>query len=398
MSEPKTNTPDPNENKETSYTDPSPDNTIDEFTQRLLDKQTEMLLFPDDDSDMTTASLEGSMSAEQRRNAETTMLNALDAMRRERGQKTIEEEEREFSAQHPNRSHRRLSARSKQEKSRPESEKRSLKPGVYEISDTESPKTSASQPAAKKIYQKRSFQIGAVIVCILLLLFGAYALYQPSHASSAQQDAAYARLVNYADEYSMMSDAQKLNLVNLESDYELLPQNKKEEINAYFQNEKHTGKTFDELLEEVRGDVVARDNPSYNDLLSFAQGYNAADESTKAQILTKIDAYHALDEEARSRIDEAMRQTTGRTFVQVYNEYKESHAEDLASVEPVDPAQSAEQTPADGTDPVLRSQLDDLIALREEYAAFLASEGLEEDAILAEYDQQIAELQAQLGQ
>ena len=87
------------ENPDSSF--PKDQNEIDDYTQKLLDKQVEYLLFPEDDSDVTTSSLEGTMSEEQRRVAEETMLSALDQLRKERGQVSIEEEENQFARSHP---------------------------------------------------------------------------------------------------------------------------------------------------------------------------------------------------------------------------------------------------------------------------------------------------------
>lgn len=93
--------------RETAGDRPDPDslskdsgNEIDDFARKLLDKQAEMALFPDDDN-FTTSALEGSLSEAQRKNAETSMLNALDQLRMERGQETIEEEEQHYAAAHP---------------------------------------------------------------------------------------------------------------------------------------------------------------------------------------------------------------------------------------------------------------------------------------------------------
>ncbi|MDE5758440.1 MAG: hypothetical protein K2H85_07485, partial [Allobaculum sp.] len=75
-------------------------NEIDDFTRKLLDKQVELTLFPDDD--ITSSALEGTMSEAQRKNAEFSMLTALDQVRRERGQTPISEEEKRYAAREKN--------------------------------------------------------------------------------------------------------------------------------------------------------------------------------------------------------------------------------------------------------------------------------------------------------
>ncbi len=379
-------------------------NEIDDFTQKLLDKQTEYLLFPDlDEEDVTTSSLEGSMSLDQRKKAEETMLNALDQMRRERGQMPISEEEKQYSvrsASTRSASKKGVSSRMHWNKVDRKEKDTSVAPGRYEISEEPaSVRSAAPVHDDRPFYKKTNFKIALVLILIAGVLFGAYAwkvtVYDPAHIASTTQEDSYKRLVNYADEFSMMSDAQKRNLVNLEADYNSLPQAKKTEINEYFKNPKHTGKEFMELLAEMKQNTLVTDNPAFNDLLSFAQGFNSASEDVRKEILTRIDAYNALDEEARKQVDEAMQQTTGKTFVQVYEEYKNAEQNDQSG----DPNADSNTAPID--DPqnaALQAELDQLIADRDVYAGFLAEEGLESDEVLAQYDAQIAAIQAQLGQ
>lgn len=85
-----------------------------------------------------------------------------------------------------------------------------------------------------------------------------------------------------------------------------------------------------------------------------------------------------------------MKVTTGKTFTQVYNDYVSGQP---ISENPSDPAAQ----PADNTD-ALQAQLDSLRTDRDNYAQFLAEEGLSTDDILQQYDAQIADLQSQLGQ
>lgn len=368
-------------------------NEIDDFTQRLLDRQTEYLLFPEMEEDVTTSSLEGSMSSEQRRIAEKTMLSALDQMRKERGQVSIEEEESWYRK--PSDSSSAHSSRNRKQK---KTEENHLEPGRYEVEQNGDPKPEVRQTRKpKKFYQTPHFRIAVVLVIILGVLFGAYAwkvtVYNPTHIASASQDEAYKRLVNYADEFSMMSDAQKRTLTDLEADYNNLPQAKKDEINAYFKDSRHTGYDFPELLAQMKENSMAADNPAFSDLLTFAQGYNSAAEEVKREILTKIDAYNALDADAKAKIDEAMKQTTGKTFTQVYQEMKDQDASLTAPLP--EEEQSAQDTPA--VDPTLQAQLDQLRADRDNYAQFLAGEGETTDSVLEQYDAQIAELESMMG-
>lgn len=340
------------------------------------------------------------MSEEQRRNAEQTMLNALDAMRKERGQQTIEEEEKQFRKANPSRTgYGKKHSPKIHHSSKPSENSKAgadQSGGRYEMSGSGKLTTAKDQPLVpekKKFWQRRSVQAAAIVIAMLGVLFGAYVwkvmVYNPQHVSSASQTAAYDRLVSYADQYLMMSDAQKLNLVNLENDYNILPQAKKKEIDVYFENPKHTGSTFPALLEQMKNKRQENQNSTFNDLLSYAQSYNPADEAIASQILTRIDAFNALDEESRAKVDDAMRQTSGKTFTETYNDYVASRSQSTDS-------ETSEATVGNDT-AVIQAQIDSLMADREAYAEFLVSEGLPEDDILAQYDSQIAALQAELG-
>lgn len=174
------------------------DNEIDDFTQRLLDRQTELLLFPEEDEEVTTSILENTMSEEQRRNAEQTMLNALDAMRKERGQQTIEEEEKQFRKANPSRTgYGKKHSPKIHHSSKPSENSKAgadQSGGRYEMSGSGKLTTAKDQPLVpekKKFWQRRSVQAAAIVIAMLGVLFGAYVwkvmVYNPQHVSSASQ-------------------------------------------------------------------------------------------------------------------------------------------------------------------------------------------------------------------
>ncbi|MBF0579128.1 hypothetical protein IM774_04890 [Erysipelotrichaceae bacterium RD49] len=386
-------------------------NEIDDFTQKLLDKQAELALFPDDD-EITSSSLVDTMNEAQRRNAEASMLKALDQFRKERGQDTIEEEERKFALRHPNKvsktksssaGHSKSPHNNHSETNQAKEHYEEIEPNRYETKNRENHfEKTETRPANKvKFYYKPRFWVVAAIVAVIAAVFGAYAwkvtVYDPMHATDVEQNYAYNKLINFADEYPMKSDAQKRDVLNLESDYNSLPEAKKDEINQYFANPKHTGKTFVELLNEMKQTVANEENPALQALLDYARGWQTADEATRQDIVNRIEAFNTLSDSAKNEVNSVFVPITGKDFTTVYNEFKAAQDQAAqASQQQADAAQTAQQQADNKAE--LQAQLAQLQADREAYSEFLASEGLEPDEILAQYDADIAQIRAQLNQ
>ncbi len=393
-----------------SKTDPNV-NEIDDFTQKLLDKRAELALFPDDD-EITSSSLVDTMNEAQRRNAEASMLKALDQFRKERGQETIEEEERKFALRHPNKvsktksssaGHSKTAHKKHSEPHQPKEQYEEIEPNRYETKNRENhfEKTETRPAHAVKFYYKPRFWIAVAIVAVIAAIFGAYAwkvtVYDPMHATDVEQNYAYNKLINFADEYPMKSDAQKRDVLNLESDYNSLPEAKKDEINQYFANPKHTGKTFVDLLNDMKQTVANEENPTLQELLEYARNWQTANEATRQDIVNRIEAFNTLSDSAKNEVNSVFIPITGKDFTTVYNEFKAAQDQAAQTSQQQADAAAAAQHQANNK-AELQAQLAQLQADRETYSEFLASEGLEPDEILAQYDADIAQIQAQLNQ
>lgn len=361
--------------------DHSINNDIDEYTQKLLDRRAELTLFPDDDEDFTSSSLEGTLTDFQRRNAEQSMLNALDQLRKERGQVSIAEEERKFEQM----------GQTSQGQQNPSEDKEEyyggIAPNRYENSNRlDHFLVSESRPQTKKELWKRPIFWVIFCGCIMIAtLFGAFAwkvtVYDPQHATDVDQAYAYRKLVNYADEYPMMSERQRKEIVNLEADFNSLPLAKKDEMNEYFANPKHTGKTFTALLEEYKKTIEVEQDSRIQELLDLARNWQTIDGTKRNTVVDYYDVYQALDDAQKETVNQAFKEGTGLTFVEVYNQTSAGLS-----------GQSI-QTNAD-----IQAQIDSLTKDRDNYLKFLQEEGEsgENDAILQQYNAQIEALQAKL--
>lgn len=448
-------------------------NEIDDFTRKLLDKQVELTLFPDDD--ITSSDLEGTMSESQRKNAEYSMLSALDQVRRERGQTPISEEERRYAAKEKgittlsstetkkieplsetsNSFPSTLTDTSKDPSSNIDATK-DLTLNRYENTSREDhfEKQEARPTTEKKFYQKTKFWglTGALVA--LLGLFGLYtwkvAVYDPQHVSGVEQDFAYKKLVQYADEYPMMSEMQRREIINLEDAYNSLTEEKKAEINTYFEDPNHTGKTFVVLLEEYKKIIEEEKNNSLQQMIDYANSYADLSEEDQLDIVQKLDAYNALSQEGKDEVNNILKGSMGKDFTQLYNEARtkrnsmESSTTSSTSSStnatqgsngtgvtgegttgpidstgstgtpiPTNPsgttsggtttngATSTSDLPYDQqTEAQLRETLAQLQNDQDNYLRFLESEGLSpaDDEIAAQYSAQISDVESLLGQ
>lgn len=454
-------------------------NEIDEFTKRLLNKKTEFALYPDDGDEKPEET--APMSEEERLEAEHTLSNALDELRKQRGQVPIEDEEDEFAweqihfedrfkggddftteslfaaaadagALQPepetlqeteNTGIKKRTQKSKEDyvipsEKRPETEPARKKKTARKKTGTAAGSSAAVSGGSKKPVKKRSSRkkqrrvrkqavalIAGLVGLILLLFFGYYyktQIYDPQNTVSAEQQAAYDRLLAYAEEYSMSSDAEKRELLSMESDYNSLSAKQKEELNKKF--EANTGKTFPDLLNELRssdGEINSEEDETYQSLLEYASGYNSLDETQKNDIVNRKSAFDSLSTALKDNINQAMQSQTGKTFTEVYDEVyaaqqqaiQEQQQENNADAsEPssddqnadgsnaAQPDSSSSQAAAQSTEDAnmaaaraeYQQRIDENTALRDDYLAALAEEGLSADGdeVVQEYNDAIA--------
>ena len=219
------------------------DKNIDAYSKALLDKKTEYneeLKKPKEVHQMTEA---------ERRLAEKTMSSALDMLRKERGQKTIAEEERLYEEnkadlQHMDDDFTTSSIENEQSNDAldlvhtmlqdmsNDDDDELLPSQVKKLKEKQEKKEKKEKkekpkkeegPKEKKLKKKKPMSKVTKIIlgCILLgvAALGVYSykvlVYDPQNIVSPAQQKTYDTLVSYADEYgdNMMSDAEKLELI-----------------------------------------------------------------------------------------------------------------------------------------------------------------------------------------
>lgn len=335
------------------------DKNIDAYSKALLDKKTEYneeLKKPKDVHQMTEA---------ERRLAEKTMSSALDMLRKERGQKTIAEEERLYEENKVDSQHMEddfttssieneqssdaldlvhtmlqdmsnddddelLPSQVKKLKEKQEKKEKKQK--------KEKPKKEKSEkeekPKEKKLKKKKPMsKITKIILgCILLgvAALGVYSykvlVYDPQNIVSPAQQKTYDKLVSYADEYgdNMMSDAEKLELIDLNSGYKKLLDKQKTSINAYFKEQ--TGKSYTALLKEVKELQKTKEDvklPAYQQIVDLLNGWDAKSDEEKMAVADMQSVYSSLSKSLKKEVDSLSKSKTGKDFIDLCKEQAE---------------------------------------------------------------------------
>ena len=331
------------------------DKNIDAYSKALLDKKTEYneeLKKPKEVHQMTEA---------ERRLAEKTMSSALDMLRKERGQKTIAEEERLYEENKVDSQHMEddfttssieneqssdvldlvhtmlqdmsndddelLPSQVKKLKEKQEKKEKKEKKEKPKKEKEEEPKE--KKPKKKKPMSKVT---KIILGCILLgvAALGVYSykvlVYDPQNIVSPAQQKTYDKLVSYADEYgdNMMSDAEKLELIDLNSGYKKLLDKQKTSINAYFKEQ--TGKSYTALLKEVKELQKTKEEvklPAYQQIVGLLNDWDAKSDEEKMAVADMQSVYSSLSKSLKKEVDSLSKSKTGKDFIDLCKEQAE---------------------------------------------------------------------------
>lgn len=329
------------------------DKNIDAYSKALLDKKTEYneeLKKPKEVHQMTEA---------ERRLAEKTMSSALDMLRKERGQKTIAEEERLYEEnkadlQHMDDDFTTSSIENEQSNDAldlvhtmlqdmsNDDDDELLPSQVKKLKETkekkEKPKKEKSEkeekPKEKKSKKKKPMsKITKIILGFILLgvaALGVYSykvlVYDPQNIVSPAQQKTYDKLVSYADEYgdNMMSGAEKLELIDLNSGYKKLLDKQKTSINAYFKEQ--TGKSYTALLKEVKELQKTKEDvklPAYQQIVGLLNSWDAKSDEEKMAVADMQSVYSSLSKSLKKEVDSLSKSKTGKDFIDLCKEQAE---------------------------------------------------------------------------
>ena len=397
------------------------DKNIDAYSKALLDKKTEY------NEEMKKPKEVHQMTEAERRLAEKTMSSALDMLRKERGQKTIAEEERlyeenkldlqnvdddfttssienEQSNDALDLVHTMLQDMSNDDELLPSQVKK-----LKENKDNKEKKEKLKKEKPKKeenLKEKKSKKkkpMSKMTKIILgFVLFGLAALgvysykvlvYDPQNIVSPAQQKIYDKLVSYADEYgdNMMSDAEKLELIDLNSGYKKLLEKQKTSINEYFKEQ--TGKSYAALLKEINELQQTKEEvklPAYQQIVDLLNGWDAKSDEEKMAVADMQSVYSSLSKSLKKEVDSLSKSKTGKDFIDLCKEQAE-----LKTAAQEKAQQEEEQKKADNASKVQEYQAT-LNSLQQDYDTYAQyAQSLESDLANASEDE-ASQIQSQI--
>ena len=312
------------------------DKNIDAYSKALLDKKTEY------NEELKKPKEVHQMTEDERRLAEKTMSSALDMLRKERGQKTIAEEERLYEENKVDSQHMEDDFTTSSIENEQSSDALDLVHTMLqdmsndddELLPSQVKKLKEEEPKEKKPKKKKPMSKVTKIIlgCILLgvAALGVYSykvlVYDPQNIVSPAQQKTYDKLVSYADEYgdNMMSDAEKLELIDLNSGYKKLLDKQKTSINAYFKEQ--TGKSYTALLREVKELQKTKEEvklPAYQQIVDLLNGWDAKSYEEKMAVADMQSVYSSLSKSLKKEVDSLSKSKTGKDFIDLCKEQAE---------------------------------------------------------------------------
>lgn len=420
-----------NDEKRPGDLDQDSQDDLDAFARALLNRKTEMRIFRDENSD----EVEIGFSDNEREAAERTMSQALDTLRKSRGQKTIEEEETAFwldeqpqeetnlpQAEQETQGRRvrepkpvKKSGRKKARSSRkpaeearkrekPASEKKRnrekkdrqtapdaavrLPSRLEKTREKEEKPPRPAKTAKTRNPKRRRLVLFILTLCLLSAAgLGVYCwkvlVWNPENLTTETQEASYKKLVDYADEYGsgLMSDAEKAEILDLKGDYDSLAPRQKKEIDAYFAEQTRSGeypngRSFTEIWEEQSQLKQSQEDaaqPQFQELTAYLANWNEKSDEEKRQIVNYKEYYKGLTQQLKNQVDEQLKAATGKTFSQLVSEQEEALRSQQVEYQQQIETQKAE----------LQAQIDSLNQELESYTSYGTSlnEELNEERI-----------------
>ena len=248
----------------------------------------------------------------------------------------------------------------------------------------------------KKVDPNRKKKIIAIIACVVVVLglMGAYAykiyIYDPQNVATEAQLASYDKLVAYADEWDMMSDAEKSEILDLKEDYDSLLDKQKTEINSYFKEQ--TGQTFNALYKELKAlndEQEDEQNPDYQEIVAYLTNWSSKTDDEKMNVVNLKTKYDGLTSSLQKKIDDLSREQTQKSFGALYTEYQQLQQQQQQEAEAAQQAANNEQIA------YYQSLIDQYNASLQEYTAYAST--LQQDLEYAQSTgQDTTEIQSQI--
>ena len=191
------------------------------------------------------------------------------------------------------------------------------------------------QQVVSKQKQIRKIPWKWILVPLLILgvLFGGYwyktTIYDPNNVITDQQQKTYDKLVEYADEWDMLSEMEKKELEDYQDKYNDLVPKQKEDINAYFKE--HTGKSLTQIFKDLKNaekDKVSQEASDVEEIKNYLKNWKTYDRTTKLKIVDYKETYLNMTAEHQDEINAAAKEASGYEFMSLVKYYEPSDTSD----------------------------------------------------------------------
>ncbi|MBQ0066079.1 MAG: hypothetical protein KBT48_09985, partial [Firmicutes bacterium] len=180
-------------------------------------------------------------------------------------------------------------------------------------------------------------KITVSFVVLLFLLLGVYSyvvlIRNPQINPTPEQAQLYDKLVEYADEWDMLSDTEKNELIDIEEDYEHLLSVQKNKINEYYKEQ--TGSTLKEIyvdLNKKLNEEKDETNAPYRVLMDFLNSWENLTDNQKMGVITYKNTFDSIPPSLQSKVNQFTKEKIGMSFNTIYRQYNEAYVAEMNSI------------------------------------------------------------------
>lgn len=319
--------------------------SLDSFSRALLDKKNDMALYKNQPT-----------SKEEpidRTSQEQSFSSALDQLRKERGQMPIEEEERRFQAKMPvqdpfaeeedfttsSLDHSSIDEMNMIQQALLTEEKddsKETKETIKKVKEHVEKEKKKKEPTEKQLNRQNNKKRRWIIILIICLLFAAslagyvykILVWNPQNVITETQQKTFDKFRQYAEEWNMLSDSEKFELIDLDKKYDTLLEKQKTELDTIFKE--NTGKAYSQTLADVKAlqeELTNENDPNYQAISSFMNDWATKGDTDKIQVVSLRSNYESLSTPLQEKIDDLSREKAGKSFTALLSEWEETYNE-----------------------------------------------------------------------
>lgn len=187
----------------------------------------------------------------------------------------------------------------------------------------------------KPLSFEKKLLFGAIAILLVLLAGYSYVVLirNPQMNPTEEQTQLYDKLVEYADEWDMLSDTEKNELLDIEEEYDGLLTIQKSKINDYFSEQ--TGSTLNDVINNLKKkqkEETNENDPSYRVLYEYLKDWDNHTDNMKMAIITYKGLYDSLTPGLQTKINNFTKTKLDATFNTLYRQYNDVYVSEIGSI------------------------------------------------------------------